>query len=466
LDRQTQPSLGADRPFVAPVVKTAKLENGLEVLVVERRDLPKVNIALTTRAGAVADPAAKAGVAHLTVTTMDLGTKTRKALEIEDALSDLGTSLSASAGREHAQLALDLLTRHASAALAIVADVVRNPVFPEEELAREKKRLLDSLAQQDNNPNALAGRIRPILSFGPTHPYGRPVQGLRATVEPITRQDLVEFHKGRWKPGSTALIFAGDVTLEHAVKLAREHFGAWTGGAAGPVSIPPPASLPAGRLYLVDRPDAAQTVIAQWLAAPSRNTPDYDALVLVDAVWAGGGFGNRLNLNLREDKGYSYGVFSTLALLGQGGYWYASGGVQTDKTSESVVEFDKEMKALAAARPISAEELAAAKTRRVRGYAQQFESLGRIASEVGELWVRGMPMTELQREFDATTAVTLEQVLAAVKKYVKPDSAGLLLVGDRAKIEPALGKLKLREIVILDSEGNPIAAAPATKSSR
>ena len=140
--------------------------------------------------------------------------------------------------------------------------------------------------------------------------------------------------------------------------------------------------------------------------------------------------------------------------------------MQTDKTTESVVEFDKEMKALAGAKPIGAEELAAAKTRRMRGYTQQFESLGRIASEVSELWVRRLPMTELQREYDATAGVTLEQALAAAKKYAKPDAAGLLLVGDRAKIEPGLAQLKLREIVILDVEGKPVGAAPATKSSR
>ena len=465
LDRTKEPALGADRPFVAPTVKSTKLDNGLEILVVERRDLPKVNISLATRAGAVADPAGKAGVAQLTIATIDLGTKTRKALEIEDALSALGTTLYGRAGREHAELGIDVLSRNASDALAIVADVVQNPVFPDDEVAREKKRMLDAIAQQDRNPNALAARIRPILTFGATHPYGRPVGGFRSTVESIAKQDLAEFHKTRWKPGSTALIFVGDVTLDQAVKLGRQHFGSWSGGAAPPVNIAAAAPAPAGRIYIVDRPDSAQTVVAQWLPAPQRKTPDYDALQLVDAVWGGGGFGNRLNLNLREDKGYSYGVFSTMALLGHGGYWYASGGVQTNKTSESIVEFDKEIKALTAAKPISADELTTAKSRRVRGYAQQFESLGRIASQVSALWVQGLPMTELQREYDATSTVTLEQALAAVKKYVKPESAGLLLVGDRAKIEAGLRQLKLGEIVVVDVEGKPAPAQTPTTSA-
>ena len=186
---------------------------------------------------------------------------------------------------------------------------------------------------------------------------------------------------------------------------------------------------------------------------------DYDALPLADAVWGGGGFGTRLNLNLREDKGYSYGVFSNLALMRHAGLWSAGGGVQTDKTKESVVEFDREMKALAGAKPISEEEFATARERRLRGYAQQFESLGRLSQQVGDNWILGLPPTELQREYDATNSASLAQALAAAKKYAKPDAATLLLVGDRAKIEPGIRELQLGEIVVLDAEGKPVAGA-------
>ena len=217
-----------------------------------------------------------------------------------------------------------------------------------------------------------------------------------------------------------------------------------------------------GRIYLVDRPDAAQTVVAQYLPAPMRTSPDYDALTLVDAVWGGGGFGTRLNLNLREDKGYSYGVFSNFNPMRANGNWSAGGGVQTNKTSESVVEFDKEIKALAGVKPITADELAVAKARRVRGYAQQFESLGRITGQIANLWVLGLPLTELQREYDATEKLTLDQVLAAAQKYVKPANSAMLLVGDRAKVESGLKALNLGDIVVLDTEGK--AAAAGTKN--
>jgi zinc protease len=456
LDRSKEPALGADRPFRAPEVKTAKLENGMEIFVVERPDLPKVVAGMATRAGAIADPPGKPGVAHLTVQTIDMGTKTRKALQIEDALGDLGTSLFGQASRENSQVGVEVLKRNLGPAFAVLADVVRNPTFPESEIDREKKRHLDALSQQSKNANAVAGRVRSMLAFGPDHPYGRPVQGLPSTVDKITREDLAAFHASRWKPGSSALVFAGDITLDEAVALARKEFGSWSGGAAPAVTIPPPSPAPAGRIYLVDRQDAAQTVVSQFLPAPARQTPDYYSLRLADSVWGGGGFGTRLNLNLREDKGYSYGVFSNLALFREGGLWNAGGGVQTNKTKESLVEFDKELKGFAGTKPISEAEFEDAKVKRVRGYAQQFESLLRIAQQVADLWSLGLTMEELQRESDETQKVTLEAARAAAKKYAEPTRATVLLVGDRAKIEEGVREVKLGEIVLLDAEGKPV----------
>ncbi|MEO8431256.1 MAG: pitrilysin family protein [Acidobacteriota bacterium] len=458
LDRSKSPEFGADRPFKAPEVQTAKLSNGLEIFVVERRDLPKVVVTLTTRAGSAAAPAGKDGIAYLTARIARLGTKTRKALEIEDALGNLGTELQASASREDARLEVEVLKRHLGPALGLLADVARNASFPADEVEREKKTHLDALSQQAKNANAVAGRVRAMLAFGADHPYGRPVQGLPSTVAGLTREDLASFYAARWKPGSSAIIFSGDVTLAEASALAEKALGGWSGGAAAAVPIPPASPSPtAGRIYLVDRQDAAQTVVTQFLPAPARKTEDYAALRLADAVWGGGGFGTRLNLNLRQDKGYSYGVFSNLVLFESGGYWYAGGGVQTNKTRESIVEFDKELKGLAGSRPITEDEFAAARSKRVRGYAQAFEALGRINGQVADLWVDRLPTTELQREYDEAGKTTIAQATAAAQKYVKTDQAGLLLVGDRAKIESGLRELKLGEIVFLDPEGKPIA---------
>jgi zinc protease len=454
LDRAAQPALGAEGKFRAPEVKTARLANGLELLVVERSDLPKVEVRLVARAGSSADPAGQGGLASLTLATIDKGTRTRGALQLVDALGDLGTELQRATARESSSLSLDVLKRNLAPALDLLADVVRNPTFPAAEVDRERKRQLDALAQLARNPQAVAQRTAAMLAFGREHPYGRPELGLPATVEKLGAKEAAAFHAARFRPGGAALVFVGAVSLGEARGLAERAFGGWAGGAPAPVAVPQPAPAAPGRIYLVDRQDAPQSVIVQVLRAPPRSAPDFYALAAADAVFGGGGFGTRLNLNLREGKGYSYGVFSSLAPVRDANLWAASGGVQADKTSESVVEFRKELADLAGARPISGDELELARQRKLRGYAQSFEAYGRIADQVGRLWVLGMPFAELQREADVTAGLTLEQVRAAAAAHARPADALLVVVGDRAKVEPGLGKLGL-PIVPLDAEGAP-----------
>jgi zinc protease len=456
IDRTVEPPLGSDRPFTAPQVKTARLENGLEIFVVERPELPKVSVALATRAGSISDPDGKSGLASMTARVMRRGTTTRDALAIDTALGDLGTALNWGVGRENARLSLEVLKRNASPALGILADIVFNPSFPAAEFDREKKLALDALAQTANDPQAVAGRAALMLAFGVDHPYGRPPTGLPASVSAIAREDLVQFQMANWKPGSSAMVFAGDVTLAEATELARKHFGGWSGGAASAASVPAPRPPGPGKVYLIDRQDAAQTVVAHVLPAPPRTALDYYAVVLADAVYGGGGFGTRLNLNLREDKGYSYGVFSNAALLSNAGAIIASGGVQTDRTKESVVEFVNELKNISGAKPISETELNRARLTKVRGYAQQFESAGRVADQVLTLWTFGLPLIELQKEPENLLAATLDAVNAAAAKYGNPPGTSLLLVGDLSKIEQGVRELKLGEIVRLDVEGRVI----------
>lgn len=456
LDRSQVPPLGEDQPFVAPDVKSSKLSNGLEVFVVERPELPKVVVTLATRAGAVADPNGRAGLASMTASTLDLGTKTRKALGIENALGDLGAALEGSAQAEFASLSLQVLERNLAPALAIFADVARNPAFPQEEITREKNLQLDRLAQQANNANALSDRIGEMLLFGRNHPYGHPLSGLPATVEPISRADLAQFHEERWRPGGSALIFAGDITLEAALKLAQEHFGTWSGAAPPAIAIPDSQPVGAGKVFVVDRQDAAQTLVVLLQPGPARDAADYYAFNLANTVW-GGGFSSRLLLNLREDKGYSYGVYAFPAFYRHGGSWIAFGGVQTDKTKESIVEFKSELLNVAGRKPITQAELTEAKENRVRGYAQEFRSLSQVAGQIARLWSYDLPMSELQRYAEEIDRISLESVNKAAQKYAVPDKATLLLIGDYRKIAAGVRELDLGEITMLDVLGNPIA---------
>jgi zinc protease len=452
LDRSTPPALGADRSFHVPEVKTARLDNGMQLFVVERQDLPKVAVTLATRAGSAADPQGKEGLASLAVQIMRRGTKGRKAIEIDETLGDLGTSIFGGAAVETASMGFEVLRRNLPGALGVLADIAREPSFPEDEIDRERKKRLDALSQAYNNPNAIAQRVGPALAYGVGHPYGRPSQGFTSTVKTIAAADLSRFHSAYWKPGSSALIFAGDITLADATEMAKRHFGSWTGGAAPALSVGAPQPVGPGKVFLVDRPDAAQTVVAEILPGPSREAPDYYALSLADTVW-GGGAGARLGTNIREDKGYSYGVFSRKEAHSKYGIWAAVGGVQTNKTKESIVEFQKELQFIAGQKPVSEKELADARNNRLRGYAQQFESLERVAGQIAELWGVSMPVTELEREPAELQKATREAVNGAAEKYASPARATLLLVGDRSKIEAGVRELKVGEMVIIDAEG-------------
>lgn len=455
LDRTKEPALGGDKPFKAPDVKSAKLDNGIDIYVVEKPELPKVAVSLATRAGSVGDLTGKAGLSSMTARIMRRGTNTRTAIQIDETLGNLGTSLGGGAGRESAGFNIEVLKRNLGPAIGVMADVVLNPSFPGSEFEREKKLALDNLAQTASNPNAVSNRVASMIAFGADHPYGRPSGGLPATVSAITRDDLVAFHKGYWKPASSALVFVGDITLAEATALAKQHFGNWTGGSAPAVEIAAVRPMPAGRVYLIDRPGSAQTIVAHILTAPERKATDYYSLALANAVY-GGGFGTRLNLNLREDKGYSYGVFAFPTHYAKAGTWIASGGVQTDKTKESVVEFVKELKNIAGEKPISEKEFSSARLAKVRGYAQQFEAYGRITGQITELWLFGLPMTTLQAETDEIGRLQIAPVNAAAAKYAAPGKTSILLVGDLSKIEAGIRELNLGEIVILDVEGKPV----------
>ncbi len=455
LDRSKQPETGKDKSFSAPDVKSAKLENGLAIFVVQRPEIPKIAVTLATRAGTIADAVGKEGTANMVVRTLSRGTKTRTALEIEDALGDLGTSSGGFPGREYSVVLLEVLKRNLAPAMDIFSDIVRNPSFPESEVERERKQVLDMLAQQNNDANELARRIRPMLAYGRTHPYGRPYMGLPGTLQLLTKADLARFYETNWKPGGSALIFVGDITIEEATELAKKSFGTWVGAAPPAIAIPDAQPMGSGKVFLVDRQDAAQTVIVEIMNSPERKSSDYYALRLADSVW-GGVFASRLNLNLREDKSYSYGVFSNQVFLSKAGVWWAQGGVQTNKTKESLVEFIKELKGLAGQKPISETELGDAKSNRLRGYALQFETLNNIAAQIAELWAAGLPMTELNTEPSQTQSTSLKAVNAAAQKYAIPGKATILLIGDRAKIEAGLKELNLGEITILDVEGKPL----------
>ncbi|MBI3893876.1 MAG: insulinase family protein, partial [Candidatus Wallbacteria bacterium] len=459
LDRTKAPVPGKDRAFTIPVVKSAVLSNGLRLFVVEKHELPKVSVSLIVKGGLSVEPLEKAGVATLTLKTIDKGTKTRSALQIEQELADLGTELARSGQREWITLTMDVLKRNLNRALDILGDVAMHPTFSAEELDRERKKHLDDLLQEQQSPNRISRRLVPILAFGPANPYGHAVLGDESSINSLAPDDLKKFHARLWQPGAAAAIVAGDVTLDEAKALCEKVFGDWSGAGEATAELPKIEPATPGKVYLVDRQDAAQTNVSLLLPGIRRDSPDYYALKIVDAIF-GGAFGTRLNLNLREAKGYSYGVFSYPAVLTQAGYWEATGGVQTKVTRESLVEFLKELDGMAGARPITRKELDEAKANRIRGYAQAFETLGKLSARIGELFAQNRPLTDLAAEPGELEKITLEKANEIAKKYARKDRAQLLLIGDARKIEAGVRELGFGEVVRLDARGKRLAQKP------
>jgi zinc protease len=454
-DRARRPALGADTPFVAPKVETATLANGLSLYVVERHDLPLVTAAVLSRAGSIYDPPGKEGLAALVAGAMERGTATRNSLAIADALANLGTALRTVVRLEFVAQTLTVQKLNVAPALLLLGDVVRNASYPASEVESTRQRQLDRMAQEERDPWEIGRRLRGRFLFGADHPYGRPIHGYRRTVSKLTAADALAFHRANWKPAGVALVLVGDLTLPEATALAERALGGWQGGMPALPAIPPPTPAARGKIVIADRPDSTQTTVVQLLSAPRERGEDFFAWQLASDVF-GGNLAGRLYANLRQDKGYSYGVSSFTWTLSRGLAWIAEGPVQADKTRESVIEFVKELKGIAGTRPISTKELEDARLADIRNYAAGFATNDDIAWRVADLWSLRWPMEELQRTPEELAKATLTDVQAAARRYAVPSESGIILIGDRHKIESGVRALKLGEVIVVDGDGNEL----------
>ncbi len=456
VDRATPPALGGDTPFTLPAITTASLPNGLTVMVLPRPELPRAAVTLVVKGGSSADPPGQAGAASLLLAAISRGTASRSALVTEEDLRDLGTGLGGGGDTDSWSIGVGVLKPGLASATRLLAEVARWPAFPADEVDKERGKALDGLAQAENDPTNLAQRLAARLLWGPSHPYGHAFAGVASEVAALTRDDLVRMHRTWWSPDRAALIVAGDVTVPEALRLASDTFGDWAPAPAAddtPGAVTAPAPAPFGRLFLCDRPGAVQTVIAQVLPGAPRSDPDLPAWRLVDTVWGGGGFGTRLMMNLREDKGYTYGVRSYLTPARLGGSWMAVTAVQADKTGESVREMVRELDDLGQGRPVGETEFTAARARWDRGMAQGYEALGAVVAKVAAAWAAGLPPTALQEEYDLGRAVTLDRLRAVAADRARGDRAFLILVGDRATVTRELAEAGLPAPDLVSSEG-------------
>ncbi|MFN8007590.1 MAG: pitrilysin family protein [Terriglobia bacterium] len=455
IDRSIAPNMGEKGDFQAPGFTTHRLSNGLTVIVSERDELPKVAVGLVVKAGSTADQATLPGEAWMTAEMLDEGTGSRSALDIQAALDRLGVILGTAGESEISHVGIDTLERNLVPAMELMADIVLNPSFPDSELERQRKQRLDSILQERNSPPAIARKSFRSALFGSLHPFGRDVAGNESSIEGISRDDLLKYYQQYWKPNHSALIFAGAISMTRAIELSEKYFGGWPAVEVPAVQVPvvhPPKKM---HLYLVDRQDAPQSQIRLGSIGPKRNTQDHHAIELLNTVM-GGAFSSRLNLNLREEKGYTYGASTTFAFGRDTGFWVASTGVQTRFTAETLIELVKEFREIVNGRPVTAHELEMAKTNLIRGFSQRFETLGRVVDQAVESISFDLDLAEIQRYPEEIEAITLEDVNAAARRYYNIDQSLAVIVGDLTQIEQKIRELNLGEVVVLDSLGNPV----------
>ena len=441
-DRTTLPKAAAEVQFHLPPIHRRQLANGMKLLVVENHKLPLVHVHVLLPSGRASDPPQKLGLASLMAAVWDEGTKTRSSEQIADALAGMGANLSLSADWDHCVARLDTLKRHLPRALDVANDVLQNPAFPADELKREQAQALGRLMQVRDEPNALANIAVLGTLYGQSHPYGRPPYGTPASLRSIGCDDLKAFYAGHIRPEQATAIVVGDVTADEIAAALDKTLGAWksSGDAVATAYPAPPAAKPT-RIILVDKPGAAQSVISVCQLGTFRTAPDYFPLVVMNSV-LGGQFSSRLNMNLREDKGYTYGARTSFDWrVHQPGTYVASASVQTAVTAPALVEFLKEFEGIAGTKPVAAEELEFNRTYLTRGYPSGFETSGGVAGQLETLVSFSLSDDYFNTVVPKINAVTAADVRRAAEAHLHLDRLAIVVVGDRAKIQAALAKL-------------------------
>jgi zinc protease len=414
-----------------------------------------MNLVLNT--GGAANPAGKEGLSSMTASLLDTGTKTRSAIEIANQLQSIGANLGAGSSWDQTNVSLQTLTRNLDKALDIYSDVVTNPTFPANEMETQRRRTLVAFEQQKDNPNAISNIAYNALLYGKGHPYGKSLSGNKDSIADLKREDVVNFYESYYRPNNAALIVVGDIDAKTLIPKLEKSLAGWKAGEVSAISTPDAETFDNPGIYIVDKPGAAQSVISIGQIGVARDNPDYIPLLVMNSI-LGGQFSARVNMNLREDKGYTYGARSGFAFRRGAGPFSASADVKTAVTKESVMEFMKELNGIRGAIPVTKEELEYNKQSIIRRFPRTVETVGQISGGLAELYVYDLPASYYNEYIQKVNAVTLEDVNRVANKYLTPDKMAIVIVGDKTVIEPKLKEIDVwgEKILFLDTEGNLI----------
>ncbi len=450
--RNDVPQPGPAKALQVATPETAQLANGLTLILSPRKGLPVVAANLVVRTGSDANPVETPGLANFTVSMLDQGTVARGAVQIANEIAQLGATVGTNSSMDASIVTARSLKKNFPAALELAADVTLHPSFPAAEIERQRSSRLGQLAQQRENAGVLAGRIVASALYGDRHPYGYTEIGTEASVRGVMRDAMLTFWKQNFVPNNAALVVAGDITMAELRPLAEKVFGTWQRGTPAQPSLASAAAAQA-RVIIVDRPGAPQTQVRVATIGVPRSVPEYHALSVMNTA-LGGLFSSRINMNLREEHGYTYGAGSAFAFRRGAGPFQVVSGIRTDVTAPAVSEILKEIRGITEA-PMKADEIQRAKDSITQSLAGDFETGAGAAGSFSTLYVYGLGLDYYTHVNDQVNAVTVAQALAAAKKYLAPDRMVVIAVGDRAKIEPELRRLNIGPIEVLTPEGKP-----------
>jgi zinc protease len=457
LDRSKEPAPGGPESLNLPPLQKAKLSNGLNIVLAERHTAPVVNFTLLVDSGYAADPASASGTASFEQRMLEEGTPTRDSLKIGEELESLSANFNAAANLDWSTVSLNTLKSTMDRSLDIYADLILHPSFPEKEFLRLQKERIAGIQREKVTPQAMALRVVPALLYGQGHPYAVPFTGTgtEESVRKMTREDLAKFHETWFKPNNATLLVVGDTTLDEIKPKLEKLLASWKPGDVPQKSIPHVDEPAKDVVYLIDRPGSGQSVIFGAQLAPPQNSPDAIDLQMVNGIF-GGKFSSRINLNLREDKHWSYGVRSVLApARGQRPYISVS-AVQTDKTKESMVELVKEYKAIVGDKPITEEELKDEQSNDTLGLPGSFETVQQLSGAYGNILQNGLPEDYYNTFTQKAMALTTDQASEIAKKYILPDHLVWVVVGDMSKVESGIRELNLGDVHKIDADGHPV----------
>ena len=454
-DRTRPPALRPPARIKMPPVASATLANGLKLYVIEMHEVPLVQFTLSVKGGGRLDGSAP-GIASFTAGMLDEGAGSRDAIGIASEAAFLGASLGTFSDWDASYVSIKVPRRNMDAALDLMADVALRPTFSSAEVTRQRDLRLAGILQQRDQPNAMASLAFNALLFPATHPYHQPLGGDSAATAGLDSAAIRAFYSASMSPGNATMVVAGDITLAEAKASIERRFGNWRGRSLTTVeSTGPLAAVDrATEVFLVDKPGAAQSVIVIGAAGVERNNPDYPAIEVMNTL-LGGSFSSRLNSNLREEKGYTYGAGSGFSYRPLPGPFLAQSAVRTNVTDSSLVEFFKEFERLRN-EPVDPVELERAKAYLALGLASDFETTTQMAGQVSGLLRFGLPMTYYDDYVPRIMAVTLADIQRVARKYVRPDRFTVIVVGDVATIRPGIEALKLGPVSVRDMNGKPV----------